>query len=973
MNKYSLLIFILFCIGCTPTNTEQNKQQESLSQYVNPFIGTGGHGHTYPGATLPFGMMQLSPDTRLTGWDGCSGYHYTDSTIYGFSHTHLSGTGVSDYGDLLLMPHSKSKAADLDYTQFLATFDKKKEKASPGYYEVVLSEDAIKVALSTTARCGMHQYTFPSNAVQKIMLDLQHRDQLLEAKLEVIDAQTIRGMRRSNAWATDQHFYFYLQFSKPFTDQSILQNEQKENVHAQFTFDNNEEALYVKVGMSSVSMEGAQKNLEKEIPHWDFKAVKEAAQEAWEEELQKVMVKSADLDKKTIFYTALYHSFLAPNLFMDVDGQYRGTDLKVHQAKNFSNYTIFSLWDTFRGTHPLYTILQRKRTLDFIQTFLAQYQQGGQLPVWELASNYTGCMIGYHSVSVIADAYAKGIRDFDTQLALEAMNHSAMQDHLGLSFYKEKGFIACDDEAESVSKTLEYAYDDWCIAEFAKAIGNDSMYQYYIQRAQSYKNLYDPNTNFLRGRIHGGWFTPFEPSEVNFNYTEANGWQYTLFAPQDIAGLIDLMGGTSSFEKMLDELFETESKLEGRHQVDITGLIGQYAHGNEPSHHVAYLYNYIHKPWKTQERVQQIMEEMYQNAPDGLSGNEDCGQMSSWYNLSAMGFYSVSPGTNYYTIGSPAFEAITINLENGKQFRIKAPKLSATNLYIQSIKLNGNNYNKTYLLHEDILAGGELVFEMGNTPNKKWGIASQSIPPSSIQDQLIVTAPYLVTTGKTFTDSTTIQMGTACTNCSLHYTTDGSIPTSESPVYENPITIKETTAFNLISIDKTGKKSTLIHEDIIKVDDSRTIQINTKYANQYAAGGDQALIDHLRGGANFRTGSWQGYRENLECVIDLSENRSFSSITVGFLQDIQAWIFYPKKVTYYGSQDGQNFSLMGEVLCDFPDNEYGAFTKDFSFKPSQNMHTRYIKIVAENYGNCPDWHLGAGGKTWVFADEILVQ
>lgn len=973
-NRHHILILLICFVGCTLTNDEPTKKYDSLTQYVNPFIGTGGHGHTYPGATLPFGMMQLSPDTRLTGWDGCSGYHYSDSEIYGFSHTHLSGTGVSDYGDLLLMPHSKVKTASLKYVDFKSSFDKQTEQAQAGYYEVQLKEDNINVALSTTARCGMHQYTFAKGNAQKIMLDLQHRDQLIAADLEIVDNKTIRGMRRSKAWATDQHFYFYVQFSKPFIDKTVLKNNKGEAVHAQFSFDNNETTILVRVGMSSVSVEGAQKNLEQEIPHWDFEQIKRSANDAWEKELQKVIVKGGSINKKTIFYTALYHSFLTPNLFMDVDGKYRGTDLEIHQATDFTNYTIFSLWDTFRGTHPLYTILQRRKTLDFIQTFLAQYKNGGRLPVWELAGNYTGCMIGYHSVSVIADAYAKGIRNFDTKLALQAMEHSANQDHLGLSFYKKNGFMACDEEAESVSKTLEYAYDDWCIAQFAKATkNNDTTYQKYIERAQAYKNLYDPTTNFLRGRIHGGWFAPFDPSEVNFNYTEANGWQYTLFAPQDINGLIKLMGGSNAFEKMLDEMFETENKLKGRHQVDITGLIGQYAHGNEPSHHVAYLYNYVHKPWKTQQRIQQIMKEMYQNAPDGLSGNEDCGQMSSWYNLSAMGFYSVTPGTDYYVLGTPAFKESTLNLENGKQFTIKAPKLSANNLYIQSVKLNGNNHNQTYLSHEAIMNGGELFFEMSNKPNKKWGISTNAVPPSAIEDYLITIAPYLIAKSKTFVDSTRIEMGSACTNCTIYYTTDGSIPTKESSQYTTPILINNTTLFTLVNISKNGKKSGLIQEEIIKIDNNRVIELKTEYANQYSAGGDNALIDHLRGGSNFRTGSWQGYRKDLEFIVDLGKAEDFSSIEIGFLQDIKSWIFYPPKVAYYVSSDGQKFDHLDDVICDFPDNKEGAFTKNFVFATDQAIKGRYIKVIAQNYGVCPDWHLGAGGKTWVFADEITVK
>lgn len=976
MNKLLFLTLTILLVSCTSTNPETTKTNHSkgtYAQYINPFIGTGGHGHTYPGATVPFGMMQLSPDTRLTGWDGCSGYHYTDSIIYGFSHTHLSGTGVSDYGDLLIMPHSKEQNSTLEYTTYHSAFDKKTEKASAGYYEVVLEADNIQAALSTTARCGMHQYTFPEGSAQNILLDLQHRDQLLEAQLEVVDERTIRGMRRSNAWATDQHFYFYLQFSKPFTTKTLLENDKKEMVHAQFNFENTKQELLVKVGMSNVSMEGAQKNLEQEIPHWDFEKVKKEAEAAWEKELQKVAVEGGSKDQKTIFYTALYHSFLAPNLFMDVDGQYRGTDLKIHKAEGFDNYTIFSLWDTFRGTHPLYTILQRKRTSDLIKTFLAQYQQGGQLPVWELAGNYTGCMIGYHSVSVIADAYAKGIQDFDTQLALEAMNHSATQDHLGLSFYKKKGFMSCDEEAESVSKTLEYAYDDWCIAQFAKATGNNAMHQQYLQRAQGYKNLYDPTTNFLRGRIHGGWFSPFDPSEVNFNYTEANGWQYTLFAPQDIHGLIQLMGGKDAFEKKLDELFTTESTLEGRHQVDITGLIGQYAHGNEPSHHVAYLYNYIQKPWKTQEKIQQIMDEMYQNAPDGLSGNEDCGQMSSWYNLSAMGFYSVTPGADYYALGKPTFERVSLNLENGKQFTIKANNLSVDNIYVQSVQLNGKDYPLSYLKHNSIMEGGTLIFEMGKEPNKTWASDKAAVPPSSINEHLIIPAPYLLASGKTFTDEMRIEMGMACQDCKLHYTIDGSEPTAKSTVYSTGITIKNTTNFKLIAINKAGKKSPLIEEEIIKIDDSRGIAINSKYENQYAAGGDKALIDHLRGGANFRTGSWQGYQKDLDVIVDLGAMKSISNIEMGFLQDIQSWIFYPKKVAYFISKDGKSFQAVGETSSNFPDNEYGAFTENLNFDLEKATAARYVKVVATNYGVCPEWHLGAGGNTWIFADEITIK
>ncbi len=969
----NFFLLALFLVASCKSNNSKTPTYPNLSDLVNPFIGTGGHGHTYPGATLPFGMMQLSPDTRLSGWDGCSGYHYSDSIIYGFSHTHLSGTGVSDYGDLLLMPHSLDKSSGLDYQQFASSFQKSSESAKPGYYSVRLETHQIDVELSTTQRCGMHRYRYTANQAQHLLLDLQHRDPLIETAIEIVDSFTIKGRRRSNAWASDQHFYFYLQFSKPILEQNIKGNETFKQVQAQLVFDNSDHELLIKVGMSAVSEIGAQKNLEAEIPEWDFDQLTLQANQTWNKELAKVIIEGGSKDQQVIFYTALYHSFIVPNLFTDVDGAYRGTDLAIDTIKDFDYYTIFSLWDTFRGTHPLYTILQRKRSLDFIKTMLQHYKDGGQLPVWELASNYTGCMIGYHSVSAIVDAYQKGIVDFDTALAFKAMQNSAMQDHLGLSFYKENGFIACDEEAESVSKTLEYAYDDWCIAQMAQSMGKDSLYAYYLKRAQAYKNIFDPSTNFLRGRIHGGWFGPFDPSEVNFNYTEANGWQYTFFVPQDIQGLIKKMGGKDSFEAMLDRMFETSSEMEGRHQVDITGLIGQYAHGNEPSHHVAYLYNYIQKPWKTQQRVRQIMEEMYQNQPDGLSGNEDCGQMSSWYNLSALGFYAVTPGSPYYTIGSPIFQKAKLNLENGKSFSILAPNASPTNKYIQSVELNGKKYNKSYLKHQDILKGGRLLFEMGDRPNKKWGIARQALPPSSIESHLIVSSPAILSKGKTFIDSMFIELQSNASNHALYYTVDGSEPSPQSTLYTKKIRLDSSCQIRLIACNEKGQKSAIVGERFIKIDDSRSINIQTEYANQYAAGGNRALIDQLRGGLNFRTGYWQGYQGDLVFTVDLGSEESIQSLSLGLLQDIRSWIFYPPNVRFSYSTDGKRFVQAGTVATGHPDNDYEPSRKDVQLNFEQPTLLRYVRVEAINYGLCPSWHLGSGGQTWIFTDELTVQ
>ncbi|HKR59317.1 MAG TPA: GH92 family glycosyl hydrolase, partial [Pyrinomonadaceae bacterium] len=636
-NKRTLLDACFLLLLLTLSVAAQTRQL-NLTRLVDPFVGTGGHGHTFPGATLPFGMVQLSPDTRLTGWDGCSGYHYSDHIIYGFSHTHLSGTGISDYGDILLMPtvgdiHFEANPAE-PRNGYASQFSHKNETAQPGYYSVRLDDDDVFAELTATARTGFHRYTFPKSDRANIILDLAHRDRVRESYLHVIDKTHVVGFRRSEAWAKDQIVYFALEFSRPFIESKLNSNATAQeargtDLKAGFRFSTQDGApVLVKVGISAVSIEGARANLQAEINHWDFERVKTDADRIWNTELAKIVVTSGNQIHLKNFYTALYHSMLAPNLFMDVDRKYRGRDFQTHTAKDFDNYTVFSLWDTFRAAHPLYTIIDQRRTRDFINTFLAQYEQGGRLPVWELAANETDTMIGYHAVSVIADAAAKDIDGFDRKLALKAMKHSAEQKHFGLAPYADHGFMNMEEERESVSKTLEYAYDDWCIAELARLEDQTADHERFSARAQYYKNVFDRATGFMRPRTNAQWLIPFDPREVDFNFTEANSWQYSFFVPHDITGLITLMGGKPAFVAKLDALFTADSKTTGREQADITGLIGQYAHGNEPSHHMAYLYNYANQPWKTQARVRQILDNFYQPKPDGLIGNEDCGQMS---------------------------------------------------------------------------------------------------------------------------------------------------------------------------------------------------------------------------------------------------------------------------------------------------------------------------------------------------------
>ena len=960
----------------------QGQEPFSPVRFVNPMIGTGGHGHTFPGTSVPFGMVQLSPDTRLDGWDGCSAYHDSDSVIYGFSHTHLSGTGCSDYGDILLMPAvGPVKLAGYGYK---ATFRKTSEAASPGYYQVTLHRPNILAELTATARTGMHSYTFPASDYASIILDLVHRDKVLESGLKIVSNSEIEGFRVSQAWAARQMIYFVIKFSRPFSSCAIESNEEPlpadvreasgTSLRAGFRFITEMgETILVKVGISGVSIEGARKNLEAENSGWDFGKVKNDAVSLWNRELGKIKVEDGSAEQTKVFYTALYHTMIQPNIYNDVDGQYRGRDLKLHKTEGFDYYTVFSLWDTYRAAHPLYTIIDQKRTVDFINTFIRQYEEGGTLPVWELSSNETGCMIGYHAVPVVADAYLKGINGFNAEKALEAMKHSAELDHLGLKYLKTKGYIPADQEGESVSKTLEYAYDDWCIATMAKAMGKEDDYKTYIRRAQNYKNIFDQTTGFMRAKLNETWFTPFDPAEVNFNYTEANAWQYSFYVPQDLEGLMIMLGGRERFSQRLDALFSANSKTTGRDQADISGLIGQYAHGNEPSHHMAYLYDYSVEPWKTQALVHRICKEFYLDQPDGLIGNEDCGQMSSWFVFSALGFYPVTPGSGVYAIGTPQFPSATIQLENGKAFKIRARNLNETNFFIQSATLNGKPYPKCYLNHTDIMKGGELVFNMGPQPNKAWGIGAGDFPFTRINSNLITPVPSVDKGERTFIDSTVVSLSCPMGGAVIYYTLDGKEPTVKSSIYRRPFLFRKNTTIKAFALKPGLSQSYPIKAEFKLIPKNRKVTSNTEYAGQYAAGGDVALINFIRGGENFRTGNWQGYEGvDLDLIIDLGTEQTIHKLSLGCLQDQDSWIFMPTEVIYSLSSDGKRYSEAGQVKNDTDEHTAGTVLKEFglTLKP---VKARYIHVVAKNRGTCPDWHLGAGKKAWIFVDEITME
>jgi predicted alpha-1,2-mannosidase len=937
---------------------------------------------------MPFGMMQLSPDTRLSGWDGCSGYHYSDDIIYGFSHTHLSGTGVSDYGDILLMPTVGPiflNATDGDQTErgYASRFKHSSEMASPGYYAVRLADENIGVELTTTKRAGLHRYTYPASEQANIVLDLTHRDRVLDSVLRVVGDNRVEGYRRSEAWARDQVVYFVAEFSKPFTSNGIalderltesLREARGENIKAYFRFSTRRgEAVLVRVGISAVDIEGARRNLAAEINHWDFEKVKREAAQAWERELGKIEVAGGTEVQLKNFYTAMYHSMLAPNLFMDVDGRYRGRDLKTHMARGFANYTVFSLWDTFRAAHPLYTIIDQRRTRDYINTFLAQYEQGGRLPVWELAGNETECMIGYHAVSVIADAALKGIGGFDREKAFAAMKHSAELNHFGLAAYKQRGYIGMEDEPESVSKTLEYAYDDWCIAQMARLLGREDDYRGYTKRAQYYKNIFDSETGFMRPKKNAGWVAPFDPREVTFNFTEANSWQYSFFVPQDVAGLISLHGGTERFADKLDALFSAESQTLGREQADITGLIGQYAHGNEPSHHMAYLYDYAGQPWKTQARVRQIVDDFYRPTPDGLIGNEDCGQMSAWYVLSAAGFYPVTPGAPLYAVGSPLFPDVRFRLENGHTFRIRTLNNAPTNLFIQSATLNGLPFKKSFLRHEEIMRGGELVFQMGARPNREWGTGDGNAPVSSIDGPELIPAPVINAPKNTFRDRMQVSLKSASAGGRLYYAMDGAEPDQNSTRYAAPFYVDRSTTVKAIAFKADGLKSMTSEARFQLIPNNWAIKLLSKYGRQYTAGGDEGLIDGVRGTTNFSDGRWQGYQgQDFEAVIDLGRVESVSKLGAGFLQNVGSWILMPSRAEFALSFDGEHFDTALTINNEVPDTNRDLIIKDFA-RTIPLRRARYVKVKAYNYGKLPSWHPGAGGDAYIFIDEIIIE
>lgn len=931
------------------------------SKYVNPFVGTDFHGHTTPAAIVPFGMIQPGPDTRLEGWDGCSGYHYSDDTIYGFSHTHLSGTGVEDYCDILLMPFANEsemmtdgKLNNLDYC---SPFSHKNEKASPGYYRVLLDKDRLKVELTASERAAFHRYTYPYAGTKGFVVDLQHRDKVIDAGMH-IGTDCITGWRRSNSWNPDQKIFFALKSNLAFSKVIYSADSTQAVVYLP---EEKKEAL-ITVSISAVDIDGAIKNMGEmwEDGTVDFEKKQGHATSLWNRELGKIMVSGMSLNDKRTFYSALYHCMTAPYLYSDVDGRYRGTDNQIHRTEARADgsmhniYTVFSLWDTYRTLHPLLTIIDPQRTEDFIYTFLKQYEQGGELTMWELSSHETHCMIGYHSAPVILEAWNAGILDSWSSerknKLIEGLVVTSNRTEAHRKYGKE-GFLNSEYDNESVSKTLEYAYDDWCIAQCAKLMGNDSVYNIYIRRSQSWQNIMNED-GFMQARRNGGFVTPFEPTEINNHYTEANSWQYSTYVPHDIPQWVKYMGGKERASEFLDSLFFTTAKLSGREQSDVTGLVGQYAHGNEPSHAAAFLYTYLGKPERSDSLVRHILDNLYSAKPDGLCGNEDCGQMSAWYVMSAMGMYPVCPGSGEMVTTTPIFDKITLHLDSARTMTIEK-SMWQSGKFIRQWR-QGECFDGVFL---DQSAVG-LSDNERTTPTPIFGDWQQR-----------------------FNGSATITLRCIDPSAAIYYTTDGSTPDTASTRYSGAFTIAEDAVVAAVAYTADKSFSPVVRHVKTAFYADKTLSYITTPDPQYYENGEEGLIDRLHGSSNYRIGGWQGWTGDMEVMIDLLEEKVIYGVGVECLENMRSWIFFPKSMEISVSTDGTNFTQVSgnaeweNVLKQYPairERQEESNVETFNLKFAGGTNARYVKVKVENYGAIPDWHVSSGEQAWLFVDEIMI-
>ncbi|MFN8279589.1 MAG: GH92 family glycosyl hydrolase [Saprospiraceae bacterium] len=932
---------------------------------VNPFIGTGGHGHTFPGAVMPFGMVQLSPDTRTEGWDACSGYHYSDTTLLGFSHTHLSGTGVGDYCDILVTPRAVTNI-DFSKTENLITpihFKKSEEKAHAGFYQVRLDQENIIARLTATDRTGVHEYQFDRADTKVIVINLRHRDKVLKAFVHQSGPNEINGCRISKGWAKEQHVYFAMAFSQKISKVSYSEDSL---IMTLFFEKQKAKKITLQCAVSPVDILGAENNLYREWVSFDFKKAQKNCEERWDKMLSRIEYTAApDRQEKytKIFYTALYHSLIHPSLSQDADGRYRGLDQKIYQAEGPNKrYTVFSLWDTYRAAHPLYQLAYPEYNLQFAKTFLQHYKEVNRLPVWELSSCETYCMIGNHAIPVLAMCYldstrTPGLKHKDVCEAIEATFNA---DYSDISFFLN-GYIPMNKASESVSKSIENSFDYYAYDLVADRKGSEKYY---------YRNLFNPNSGFLEPKRSDHFLKSFNPNEVNFNYTEANAWQYLFGAQHDIDWMKKSLeahekqiaktrlnlNSEQAFEKRLDSLFTTRVPMTGRIQPDITGLIGQYAHGNEPSHHVAYLYNYCNRTDKTQKIVKKIMNEFYSDQPDGLCGNEDCGQMSAWYVLSALGIYPVDPVSGKFTLGLPAFQKASIAVPGNKIINLSC-KHDASDGCVKELMINGNKCTADFYLRP----GDQIQFLLGKNGSTIW--SNKPVVPKKY-----TLLPTIKTEEEIFEDSTYLSFLQSGEN-RIEFSFDTA---SEVKIYSVPVVIHENVKIfyrNKNALAKSMEQWRSI--EFKKKPNQLSYIVQQQYDNQYPAGGKIALADGLTGSNDFRDGFWQGYW-NTDIVIDINRYNDTSSLglSVGMIQDQGSWILFPSRLELYSTQDGKNYILRETIENSEPQDTPNGMRKTFRFSKVPEMQFR-IKII--NPGKLPEWHLSAGNPSWMFVDEIKLE
>ena len=988
----ALLIGTMVLAGC----------HRDLASYVNPMVGTDLHGHTTPAAIVPFGMIQPGPDTRISGWDGCSGYHYSSDTMYGFSQTHLSGTGCDDYCDVMLMPvcldantladGAPSRLCQEDY---VGTFSHKNEKAEAGYYAVTM-HNGIKVELTASERVAYHRYTFPkkNGSAKGFVIDLTHRDKLINDNLYVyVDNQSatrriiIAGNRESSSWNPDQKLFFALSSQLPIDNNIAFYDaeghrvdnnigyydglDSSTSVKAYIALPDDCESVTLQVALSSVDIPGAMDNLRSGY-NTAFDDARAAARDTWNEALGRISLRQARHYDKHVFYTALYHCMTAPYLYSDIDGRYRGTDGQIHTAEarpdgtRHNIYTVFSLWDTYRALHPLLTILEPERSQDFIYTMLQHYLHGGELTMWELWGHETHCMIGYHAVPVILDGLRAGLLDgWDTlvdqqgcsrlELLLDGMTATANRTE-GHRHYAEEGYLSSEWDNESVSKTLEYAYDDWCIAQYAQRLGAAmgagnqrladkcaEVYTEYIARSQSWKNIIDDD-GFMHARRNGAFITPFDPTEVNNHYTEANCWQYSTYVPHDVYGWVHAMGGAEAAHAKLDSLFFGSRTLSGREQSDITGLIGQYAHGNEPSHHAAYLFTYLGQHKKSDGLVHLIRERLYANQPDGLCGNEDCGQMSAWYVLSSLGFYPVCPDSGEWVLTRPLFRHAVIKLNNGNS------------LVIERDSWQPGRFAKDSSIYDS--SAVRLPYSARITPTPRFGDWQQRFVDSC---------------------TVTLRMPKWADSCRIFYTLDGSTPDSNAKAYTQPFAVYNDATIKAVALHPNSGYSKVVTQTLTRFMQDRTLAYGTRPAPMYSENGEEGLIDNILGSNNFRLGGWQGWTTDMEVTVDLLDERALHEVGLHCLQDMRAWIFYPTAITVEASTDGKEYRSIATIDSN-SHREMGQRSEAEQHTPTIEAFTatcactaRYLRFRAKNYGPMPQWHISPGEQAWLFCSEVIAK